>query len=280
MKITVTGGSGRVGKHVLAELMAHGHEVVDISMVPAPEPGITRIAVDMCEFVQVYNALAGCEAVIHLAGFPGPFERQPGHTLSNNTVGGNNVFQAAVRRGIKRIVVASSDSAFGFSFAVKKPLPLYLPLDENHPDQPDDYYALSKIFNENICEMLARRDDTLSIISLRITLVMEPDQYSMRWNKVMRADPEMGSWNLWSYIDGRDVARAFRLAVESGIKGHTKFIIANPQQRCNIPSMELIKKYYPQAELRREFKGYEALESSAKAEALLGFKAEIMWPEN
>lgn len=113
MKVAVTGAAGRLGKYVVQELLEHGHEVKGLSLVPAAEIAIPQVAVDITEFDQVFKGLDECEAIIHLAAIPTPYETRPNDVLMANTIGTNNVLQAAIARKIKRIACASSDSAFG-----------------------------------------------------------------------------------------------------------------------------------------------------------------------
>jgi nucleoside-diphosphate-sugar epimerase len=105
---------------------------------------------------------------------------------------------------------------------------------------------------------------------------MDYEKYFKEWI----LDPAIGSFNLWSYIDLRDCAEAFRLAIEADLYRHEVFCIAAPNSRSIKPTKELIENYYPNVELRLEFKDHESLEDSSKAEKLLGFKAKHIWNED
>jgi nucleoside-diphosphate-sugar epimerase len=278
MKVAVTGAAGRLGKYVVQELLEHGHEVKGLSLMPAAEIAIPQVAVDITEFDQVFKGLDECEAIIHLAAIPTPYEKRPNDVLMANTIGTNNVLQAAIARKIKRIACASSDSAFGLVFSHNEALmPDYLPMDERHPDRPNDYYGLSKVFSEQICDALAVRNPGISFTSLRISMIIEPQNYAQPRFVSMHTDPRAGSRNLWSFLDSRDAARAFRLAVEQERPGHEKILVAADEQRNQLASMELIKTFFPQVELRREFKDHECLLDCAKALRLLGFKPLYRW---
>ena len=66
MKIAVTGSSGRIGRYVLPEFSSAGHEVSELDILDAP------MRVDLTDAGQVYGALAGCEAVVHMGAWPNP----------------------------------------------------------------------------------------------------------------------------------------------------------------------------------------------------------------
>ena len=276
-KIAVTGAGGKVGRQVVKELMDNDYEVLSITHSPKDCPG-TEVSLDIKNYDKVYEALDGCEAVIHLAAIPSPVKNKDSLVLKTNTVGTYNVLLASGRLGIKRIAVASTDCTMGFTFSKNKPVPVYLPVDEEHPLNPDDSYGLSKILMERIAEAMVQRFPDISIASLRITHVTTPEHYSsgsrfFKWTQ----DPESGPWNLWSYIDNRDAARAFRKAIETNLGGHEIFFIAAENTRCVIPTRELIDKYFPEAELKKEFKGNESLEDNSKAKRILNFTPRYRW---
>ena len=89
MKIAVTGSSGRIGRYVVRELSSAGHEVSELDILDAP------MRVDLTDAGQVYGALAGCEAVVHMGAWPNPGHVPDTCTYSDNTAGTFNVFQAS-----------------------------------------------------------------------------------------------------------------------------------------------------------------------------------------
>jgi nucleoside-diphosphate-sugar epimerase len=155
----------------------------------------------------------------------------------------------------------------------------YLPVDEEHPSRPDNGYGISKVVSERVCDAMAQRFPGMSIATLRITHVTAEEDME-RYFKDWIVNPEQGSWNLWSYIDARDCAAAFRLAIEKDLKGHEVFCIAAPNVRTLASSRELIDKYFPEVELKKSFIDHESLEDSSKAERLLGFKVKYLWNKN
>lgn len=278
MKIAVTGAHGKVGQAVINDLLNNDYEVRAITHSHWNECPVDQVSADITNYEQVYDALDGCQAVIHLAAIPSPRKNADTLVIHTNVIGNYNIMLAAGNQGIKHIAAASSDCAFGFTYSLNRPKPVYLPVDEQHPTRPDDCYGLSKVLSERTADAMVQRFPGISIASLRITHVINPEEYSpdsyfSQWHD----NPEAGPWNLWSYIDARDAARAFRLAIETNLNGHEIFCIAAPNTRCSIPSAVLIEKYFPTARLKKTFTDHESLEDSSKAEQILGFKAIHRW---
>jgi len=144
MRIIVTGANGRLGRVVVAHLLEQGMEVVGLDREIISQSGASMIQVDLCDLGQVFGALVGAEAIVHLGAIPTPKGRPPELVYRNNVMSQFNIFEAAARLGIQRVVSASSISAFGFPFQHRWSEPLYLPLDEAHPLLPQDAYGLSR----------------------------------------------------------------------------------------------------------------------------------------
>jgi nucleoside-diphosphate-sugar epimerase len=273
MKVAVTGANGRVGKYMIQELLDHGYEVRALTMEPWEEAPVEQAQADIMDAGQVTKALAGCDAVIHLAAIPSPNGFSDSHIFQTNTMGVFHVLHAAGQLGMKRAAVASSDCAFGITWSFSRAKPVYLPMDEEHPAIPDNCYGLSKVAGEQIADGMARRFG-MSIASLRITFIIEPEQYGGSFLQKISHNPDAEPWNVWSYLDVRDAVRAFRLGIEEPFSGHEVFCIASGEQRCAIPSKELAQRYFPDAELRRTFTGRESFLDCTKAKRMLGFEAQ------
>jgi nucleoside-diphosphate-sugar epimerase len=281
VKVVVTGAKGRVGQIVVNELMNKGYKVRAITHSHWQECPTEQISLDILDYEKVFASLNGFDALIHLAAIPSPGKDDNSRVFQNNVVGVYNFVLAAGQHGIKRIAIASSDCAFGLTFAHNLPTIEYLPVDEEHPTRPDNGYGISKVVSEKICDSMVQRFPGMSIATLRITNVTEkPHSEGQHFFKDCVQDPEKGPWNLWSYIDVRDCATAFRLGIETDLHGHEVFCIAAANTRTFRSSMELIKKYYPNVLLRKSFEGHESLEDSSKAERLLGFKSRYLWNED
>jgi nucleoside-diphosphate-sugar epimerase len=93
-KIVVTGGSGKAGRAVVKDLVAHGYEVVNVDILPSKEDlGVPFVAVDLNKFSEVLEVLKGQDAVVHLAAIPAPGIKSEEETFSNNILSTYNVFQ-------------------------------------------------------------------------------------------------------------------------------------------------------------------------------------------
>ncbi|MFW6309092.1 MAG: NAD-dependent epimerase/dehydratase family protein [bacterium] len=276
-KVAVTGAGGKVGRQVIKELKKKGYKVLSITHSPKDIEG-EQISLDIRKYTEVYQALKGCDAVIHLAGIPSPLKDNNSLVIDTNVTGTYNVLLAAGELNIKNVAVASSDCTLGFTFSKNRPVPEYLPVDEKHPLKPDDCYGLSKVLMEREADAMVQRFPGMSIASLRITYIANPEEYQGKTSfKGWTKNPEQGPWNLWSYIDNRDAARAFRKAIETNLGGHEIFFIAADNTRCQLPTKNLIKKYYPEVPVKKKIKNYESLENNSKAERLLDFIPEYKW---
>jgi nucleoside-diphosphate-sugar epimerase len=280
MKIAVTGASGLVGKYVVQELAEHQYDVL---LINHHHDGLRhpQKVIDVRDFEAVKECLKGCEAVIQLAGIASPKGDMDSSVFENNLIGDYNIVLAAGLNGITRVALASSDCAVGLTWSQRDIKRVdYLPMDEEHPARPDNGYGIAKLLSEKMCDCMSIRFPEMSISNLRISHTAQPEDYlESSYFYACINDPEKGPRNLWSYIDSRDSAQAFRLAIEKKIIGHQVYYIAAKKTRCKVPSIDLIKKYYPNAELKAPFTGYESLENTKKAETLLGFKAKYSWDD-
>lgn len=277
MKIGVTGANGRVGQYVVRELLEHGYEVKAITIQHWEASPVEQAQADVTQLDQVIRAVEGCEGIIHLAAYASPNGAVEPYVFQNNVMGLYNVLLAAGMAGMKRAAAASSDCAFGITYSHQETKPLYLPMDELHPAAPDNCYGLSKKVGEQVAEGMAKRFG-MSIASMRITHVIEEHEYGKPNYVKMRSNPEADPWNMWSYIDARDCARAFRLSLEAPFAGHEVFCIAAAEQRSYTSSRELVARFFPEAELRAPFTGHESFLDCTKAKDILGFVPDYLWP--
>jgi len=224
MRVIVTGGSGRAGSHTVRELASAGHDVVNLDVVrpPAGLPG-DFMQLDLTNAGEVYDVVAQVrpEGVCHLAANPSPFGFPRNQTFENNVLSTNAVMQAAGDLGVRRVVYASSEMATGW--LTTDELPPRLPFDETDRVPSPNAYALSKYMGEVIADSMVRQYPAMSIASLRINNVIMPDGYDVL--RFRRENFPEGGVNFWSYIDARDVASAFRAALEGEIEGHEVFLI-------------------------------------------------------
>jgi len=220
--------------------------------------------------------IRGADAVVHTAAIPDP-TANPAHVVfRTNLMATFNVLEAAVRFGVPRFVNISSETVPGFFFPERDFLPDYAPVDEQHPIHPQDPYALTKHFGEQLMDAAVARSD-IRCISLRPSWVQNEDNYEQNLGPQVR-DAAVLSPNLWSYIDAYDLADAIVLAVESELPGHEVFYIASPDNVGGRDFAEILHTYYgDRIELRPLARTDASGISSAKAQRLLGWAPKRSW---
>lgn len=277
MRIAVTGGSGKLGRHVVDRLRTGGHDVVNLDNHGERWTGWTSI--DLTDYGQVIDALGGihgeqppAEAVVHLAAIPAPGLHPDAATFHNNMVTTFNVLHAAIRLGITRVVTASSETVLGLPFDTPPP---YVPVDEDYPARPESVYSLGKHLEETMAIELCRWHPQLTITALRFSNVMDVEDYAEF--PAFDADPMLRKWNLWGYIDGRDGAQAVERALARGTTGFDRFVIASPDTVMSRGSADLVAEVFPGVEVRGDLGEHETLLSIDKARRVLGYAPEHSW---
>jgi nucleoside-diphosphate-sugar epimerase len=274
-KIVVTGGSGKAGRAVIHDLLEHGYQVINVDRLPSRETVVPFLQTDLTDLGQTFEVLHGADAVVHLAAIPAPGLSPDGATFENNMASTYNVFAAAVKLGLKRIVWASSETTLGLPFDREEPA--YAPIDEAHPLYPESTYALSKILGEEMARQFNRWTG-IPIVGLRFSNIMEPHDYQ-RFPSFW-SDAQLRKWNLWSYIDARDVAQSCRLGLLAELKGAPFYIIAAADTVMNRPSRDLMAEVFPNVPLRDGIGEFESLLSSKGAKAGLGFVPQFSWRDH
>jgi nucleoside-diphosphate-sugar epimerase len=277
MQIALTGGSGKLGRAVVEHLRSAGHTVWNLDTVGERGPGYVRI--DLTDYGQVADALAGIDdrhsgvdAVVHLAAIPAPGLAPDAATFRNNMLATYNVFQAARRAGVKRIVYASSETVLGLPFDTPPP---YIPVDEEYPARPESTYSLVKHLEEQMAIQLCRWDPELSVSAFRFSNVMVPADYAAFPG--FDADPRGRKWNLWGYIDARDGAQAVERALEGARPGFEAYIIAAADTVMSRRSADLAAEVFPGVTVTKELGEHETLLSIDKARRVLGYDPQHSW---
>ncbi|GGJ15091.1 NAD-dependent epimerase/dehydratase family protein [Paenarthrobacter histidinolovorans] len=277
MRIAVTGGSGKLGRSVVRRLTEDGHQV--LNMDRAGTRGRGYVSVDLRNYGQVLDVILGLDdqhdgldAIVHLAAIPAPGLAPDAAIFENNMVSTYNVFQAARRAGIKKVVYASSETVLGLPFDIDPP---YIPVDEEYAARPESTYSLVKHLEEQMAIQLTRWDPDLSITALRFSNVMDPEDYDAFPS--FDNDATLRKWNLWGYIDARDGALAVVRALEHGEPGFETFIIAAADTVMSRSSAELAAEVFPGVEVLKELGEHETMLSIDKARKLLGFEPEHSW---
>ncbi len=248
-KVLVTGAGGLMGSYVIAELSDKADMVgFDIILPEDPSSMGRFVQGNIEDFGSVRDAVAGCDAVIHVAARPNIWSGEGHEIIRTNVTGTWNVLQAAEDAGVKRVVVTSSDSVVGFTVLEGSMIPPeYLPIDNQHPLHPTDPYALSKA----LCEQTARafhERGKLDVTVLRPVYVLYPE---FECEVIARAaSPKdykgpaaggrqpAGGGVMWHYVDPRDLARAFRLALEAKEPQFGPFFICGPNILAPEPTIE------------------------------------------
>ncbi len=279
--VAVTGGSGKLGRAVVDELLAHGYDVVNLDLVPPRETRGAFVRLDLTDFGSVVEALTGIDgrydhvdAVVHLAAIPAPGLTGNATTFTHNLTATYHVFQAARVARIRRVVWASSETLLGLPFGPDGQPP-YVPVDEKYPARPNSAYALAKHLEETMAAQFCRWDPELTVVGLRFSNVMEPPDYERFTG--FDADPTLRCWNLWGYIDARDGAQAVRLALSYPHPGLEIFIIANADTVMSRHSAELAAEVFPDVPVTKQLGPHETLLSVAKARDLLGYEPRHSW---
>jgi nucleoside-diphosphate-sugar epimerase len=278
-RVAVTGGSGKLGRAVVAHLLDHGWDVVTLDRQGAQPQRGDFVQVELTDYGQVVDALSAVDdryqrldALVHLGAIPAPGLRPNAATFSNNMTSTYNVFAAARLAGITNIVWASSETVLGLPFDTPPP---YVPVDEEYPGRPQSTYSVVKFLEEHLAAQLCRWDPRLKMIGLRFSNVMEPSDYPAFPG--YDADPLARKWNLWAYIDARDGAQAVRLALEHQGSGVNIFIIANADTVMSRPNRELLDAVFPDVPVHGDIGEHDTLLSIDKARRVLGYEPVHGW---
>lgn len=274
-RVAVTGGGGKAGSAVVAELEDAGYGVRSVDVAASADPDEPTLVADLTDLGQAIEALDGFDAVVHLAAIPAPNIRPEGETFRINMMSTYNVFAAAARSGMSRVVWASSETLIGLPFDREQPR--YAPIDEEHPLLPESHYALSKLAGEAIAAPFSRWSG-IAFAALRISNIMTEADYPRFpgfWD-----DPRTRAWNLWGYVDARDVAQAARLALTTDLAGAEAFLVAAADTCMSRSSAELMAEVYPEVPIRGDLTGHRTLLSIDKARALLGYQPRHSWRDH
>jgi nucleoside-diphosphate-sugar epimerase len=279
LRILVTGSRGKVGAATVTALADAGHEVTACDLGPPlfeRGGGPVYKRADLTDAGDAFAVVRGHDAVVHAAAIPDPQHHPPHVVFSNNLQATFNTLEAAVRFGVPRFVNVSSETVPGFFFPERPWLPEYAPIDEDHPIRPQDPYAISKHFGEQLMDAAVRRSE-IRCISIRPSWVQWEGNYEHNLGPNLR-DPDEGSAAFWTYIDAYDLADALRLAAESELPGHEVMYIASPDNCANRPLVEMIRRHYGDAVPVRDVDREDASGTSiARARRLIGYAPTRSW---
>ncbi|MGB1033988.1 MAG: NAD-dependent epimerase/dehydratase family protein [Paracoccaceae bacterium] len=290
MRIAFTGGAGKAGRTVIPYLIAQGHQVLNLDLVPLDLPGVDNMIVDLTDSGQVFNALSSLanfaeldpgtgvpkfDAVVHFAAIARILITPDNECFRVNTMSTYNVMEAAVKLGIPKVVFASSETTYGICFADGERKPDYIPVDEDHPTVPEDSYAMSKVCNE-ACGAAFQARSGIDIYGLRINHVVSPEDYATDFPAYL-ANPDLRRRNFFAYIDARDLGQMVDRCLAVDGLGYEVFNVSNDDSSVGLSSPEVRARYYAGVPLRREMGETEPFFVSDKAKRLLGFAPQHSW---
>ncbi len=278
-RVVVTGGLGRLGRSVVDNLASKAAvTVLDVAEPTTPLPkGVACRRVDMTDYPTVVDALRGHDAMVHLAAIPNPRSAPAPVTFNTNVQGAWVVMQAAEDAGIRRVSVASSDSVFGLSYNPPDWPPRYLPVDEEHPCRPTEFYSLSKYVTETIAQSFAARRK-LEVMVIRPVHIVFPPEYP---ELIARgSDPQ--NYHFWAYVAPEDVAQGFVRTLSVAYPGYDVFVISAADGLNTEPTLEFAAERWAKVPEIRRPDYYRAHPTASiiditKARQVLGYEPTIDW---
>jgi nucleoside-diphosphate-sugar epimerase len=278
-RVAVTGGSGKLGRVVVAELLTAGWEVFNFDQRPPAVSQCPFTRIDFTDYGETVEALTGIDqlhggvdALVHLAAIPGAAYTAPSVTFANNITSTYNVFAAARLAAIKNIVWASSETLCGYPFEAA---PAAVPLTEEMPPLANVTYAMVKRLEEEMAAQYCRLDPTLKMTGLRYSYITEETEYELL--PALQADPGARRWDMWSYVDVRDAAYATRLALERQATGMDAIIVAAADTVMERPTRELLAEFFPATVVPSDLGVHQSVLCIAKAARLLGYEPRHTW---
>ncbi|MDQ0259510.1 NAD(P)-dependent oxidoreductase [Sinomonas atrocyanea] len=278
-RVLVTGGSGLIGAAVVGHLAALGHHVtvLDITGARVPEGAASFTPGTVTDAETVRRAVAGQDAVVHLAGRAGLDRGTPEEIYAANALGTFIVMDAAGQAGVAKVVYASSINAFGLPLNPHDVLPSRYPWDEDEPAAIADAYSLSKQANENAATALASQHGT-ELTGLRFPLVRdiyedEGTVFARHIRGGIEEDPRRQACEGWTYLDVRDAAGAVQAALSHPTPAAPGILVAAPQTYLRQPTEDALERYAPTVP-RDPVAGRDVPVSLRRSHELLGFKAE------
>jgi nucleoside-diphosphate-sugar epimerase len=276
-RILVTGGEGLVGSAVVAHLLAVGHPVTTLTLPGATaHAGVRVVHGDARDPASVDAALEDVAAVAHLAAIPTPRGRLATEVFGNNVVATFNVLWTAAERGVRRFVIASSVNAIGRLFHPLRPLPERYPIDERSIADLADPYSLSKHVDEATLTAVCRAFDA-SGVALRLPMMVSEENAGRlkAWSRSHAAD---GARDGWGWLDVRDGAEAFRLALVGAYAGAHTLQVAAPTTLQELTTGELFERFAAGVPVDGSFPDHAAPIDTRAARRLLGFEPRHRYP--
>lgn len=282
-RVLVTGGDGLIGAAVVRALAEEGAEVTvydlgrDDAAARAADMGArAHLTGSVTDAEAVGAAVAGQDAVVHLAGRAGLDQGTAEEIYTANALGTFLVMEAAAGAGAAKLVYASSINASGLPLNPHPVLPSRYPWDEDEPADVADPYSLSKEANEAAARALSRRH-SLPMTGLRYPLVRDitidaGTVFSRHVRRALRADPRRQACEGWTYLDVRDAAAATVAALTRETPAAPGILVAAPRTYLRQDTDEALQRSAPEVP-RDRVPGRDVPVDLHRADSLLGFKA-------
>ena len=212
----------------------------------------------------IKSILDDVDAVVHLAALRTPHLDTPSNVYLGNTSASFQTLYTAAEFGIQKIISLSSISILGFSFAQEKFSPAFLPIDENHPKNISDPYALSKAADEETVRFINNKFST-KCYALRMPYIGDKDGLLLERSQKIAIDDTFGSKDFWSYIDIQDAVNAiFTILNTDPVVSDPVFNVVAPNTLAHTPTEDLLEKHYPDMVDRPRFTGYKSVFDSSR----------------
>lgn len=295
-KVIVTGGSGRLGRFIADALK--GRAQVTTLDIAGPKSNLPHITLNITDLEGLFKAFTGVDAVVHVGALDGHVEAVPEEFMRVNALGTWNVLHAAFEAGVRKVVVASSNSATGLNSTNLHRPPLYLPIDETHPVWPTQAYGLSKLINEVAAESFGNRG-AMKVACVRPTYIMFPELVPFLAKRLLdpdnpahakdtHPDPSVSAalqeplGLLRCYVEPKDLARLFQLALEHD--GATyEFFYGSARDSCDpAPTLSYVGRVYGRIPEVRKPQIYEtnphaSVIDCSRAREVLGWEPTSDW---
>ncbi len=261
--ILITGAAGRLGTELRRGLapVAHRLRLAARTMITDLAPNEEAVAFDLADAGAVMEAAKGVDAIVHFGG--APMERPWAEVLNSNIIGSYNIYEAARKQGVRRVVYASSVHAIGYH-------KLEDHIDTNAPHRPDGLYGLSKCFVEDLGRLYWDKFG-IETVALRIFSSF-PEPADRR--------------HLWSWLSFDDCNRLTAAALTAPRVGFTvSFGISDNKEKPVDNRLAGHLGYIPQDNTERFRAGMEAKTptpdpKSPAVQCLGGFFVEIGHPDD
>ncbi|MBO0738681.1 MAG: NAD(P)-dependent oxidoreductase [Alphaproteobacteria bacterium] len=301
MRVLVTGVSGRLGKWVVRDLLANGHEPVLFTRKPVAVEDfkdLPQLRGDINDLKTCVEVMRGqsLHAIIHPAAMAIPTDTLNSDswrdystcdlTMKTNIMGLYNMLQAALRNGIGIFIQTGSNCATGHASRISgcTNFPIhYLPIDEEHPVDVEDSYSYSKYAGEILLDSYARSYG-IRCYAVRSGWILDEENrrnFAPLFNKPVV--DLFSVLNPWVSFEDCSMAhiRILEKAAEGALPPFAKYYCHADDTNASEPTMDILKKFRPDLLLRLKsaLPGYTPFMSNQKLKDHTGWTHNCTWRE-